>query len=203
MTSTLADELAEKGIENAATAERISDLLNAAIDQTRGVARGLFPARLEEKGLAFALEDLVGNASELFKVNCQFVAQNPPANLPNNTALHLYYIALEAVANAAKHGAPRNISITLTTANGRCSLCVQDDGMGFSQDGVAHAGMGLRIMQYRARVIGATLNLQSQPGSGTKVICAFIPASGGLSLPAEAPDKRRAGIQTEIISTQH
>ena len=201
LTSTLADDLAEKGSTDAVTAERISNLLNGAIDQTRGVARGLFPVRLEEKGLVFALEELAGNASELFKVNCQFVAENPPANLPNNTALHLYYIALEAVANAAKHAAPKNIYITLTGAVERCSLCVQDDGIGFNHAGSTHTGMGLRIMQYRARVIGATLNLQSQPGSGTKVACVFTPAPGGSSPPGETPDKPRAGTRIEPIST--
>jgi hypothetical protein len=57
--------------------------------------------------------------------------------------------------------------------------------------------MGLRILHYRARVIGATLNLHSQPGSGTTVTCLFLPVSrelprGGLprrqreeSVPAE------------------
>jgi signal transduction histidine kinase len=186
LSSTLAEELAEQGVADAAKAERISDLLNEVIDQTRGVARGLFPVRLEEKGLVFALEELAGNASELFKTHCRLVVDNPPSKLSNVTALHLYYVALEAVANAAKHASPRNIVLTLSAAGERCRLMVEDDGAGFVYPGGTHTGMGLRIMQYRARVIGAALNLQSQPGFGTKVVCAFGLTPAGASLSAGA-----------------
>jgi signal transduction histidine kinase len=199
LTSTLADDLLEQGVADGARAERISDLLNNAIDQTRGVARGLFPVRLEEKGLVFALEELAGNASELFKTNCRLVVENPPTTLPNVTALHLYYVALEAVANAAKHGCPKNIVITVTAGGERGRLAVEDDGVGFSHPGGTHTGMGLRIMQYRARVIGATLNVQSQPGSGTKVVCLFSLRPAGAPPPG-SPDKSRDGRPADKIS---
>src|SRR5436305_8499097 len=55
MSSTLADELEEKGAAESSQAEQISMLINDAINQTRGVARGLFPVRLEENGLFSAL----------------------------------------------------------------------------------------------------------------------------------------------------
>lgn len=202
LTSTLADELEEKGLPNAATAERISNLLNGAIDQTRSVARGLFPVRLKEKGLGFALEELAGNAEELFKTQCHFATEKPPGNLANNSALHLYYIALEAVSNAAKHGSPKNIHITLAAKGERGSLSVADDGTGFQLPGGAHTGMGLRIMQYRARVIGATLTIQSQPGSGTRVVCQFPLTSGDALPPANGPDKLRPVIQSETVSSK-
>jgi signal transduction histidine kinase len=202
LTSTLADELEEKGLPDAATAERISNLLNGAIDQTRSVARGLFPVRLKEKGLVFALEELAGNAEELFKTQCHFATENPPANLANNSALHLYYIALEAVSNAAKHGSPQNIHITLAVNGERGSLSVADDGVGFQHPSGTHSGMGLRIMQYRARVIGANLTIQSQPGAGTRVVCQFPLTSGDALPPVGGPDKLRLAVQSETISNK-
>ncbi|HWX21169.1 MAG TPA: PAS domain S-box protein [Candidatus Binatia bacterium] len=177
MTSTLADELEEKGVSQSAEAEKISTLLNEVIEQTRGVARGLFPVRLEERGLVVALEELAANASELFKINCRFVSETPPAVVENAIALHLYYIVLEAVANASKHGGAANVVISLEPMADRYLLTVRDDGTGFSTDGKTQTGMGLRIMHYRARVIAATLNLQSRPGSGTTVSCLFLPIS--------------------------
>ncbi|MDB6068010.1 MAG: sensor signal transduction histidine kinase [Pedosphaera sp.] len=180
MTASLADLLEEKGAVESSQAERISGLINAAINQTRGVARGLFPVRLEENGLVSALEELAANASELFKMQCRFSCDQPPGEVENEIGLHLYYIVLEAVANAAKHGKARNITITLEPAGDRYSLSVRDDGTGFLHSGSHHTGMGIRIMHYRARVIGATLSLQSRPGSGTHLVCLFLPVSHEL-----------------------
>lgn len=176
MSESLADVLEKSGSDKASEAERISVLLNNAITQTRGVARGLFPVRLEENGLASALEELAAGARELFKVNCQFRSQHPPTGVANEIALHLYYIALEAVSNAAKHGKAKNITITLEPVDNRYALAVDDDGSGFVPPEV-HSGMGIRIMHYRARVIGASLSLESRPGYGTHLTCLFFPDS--------------------------
>jgi PAS domain S-box-containing protein len=180
LTSTLAEELEEQGVTQSPQAQKISGMINEVIDQTRGVARGLFPVRLEEKGLVAALEELASNASEVFKIQCRFAAEGLPMTVENEIALHLYYIVLEALANAAKHSGGSNVDITLQPSGDRWLLTIQDDGAGFSLPGRNQEGMGLRILHYRARVIGATLNLQSQPGSGTSVSCLFLPVSREL-----------------------
>jgi len=55
-------------------------------------------------------------------------------------------------------------------------LTVQDNGSGFQSSGQSPSGMGIRIMRYRAKVVGATLDLQSQVGRGTQITCSFSPA---------------------------
>jgi PAS domain S-box-containing protein len=177
LTSTLAEELAEEGAASSAQAEKISGMINEVIDQTRGVARGLFPVQLDEKGLIAALDELAANASEVFKIRCHFSVEGPPLTVENEIALHVYYIVLEAVANAAKHSGASSVEISLQPAGDRWLLGVRDNGCGFSLPVANQDGMGLRILRYRARVIGATLNLQSQPGSGTTVTCLFLPVS--------------------------
>ncbi len=177
LTSTLAEELAEEGAGSSVQAEKISGMINEVIDQTRGVARGLFPVRLDEKGLVAALDELAANASEAFKIQCHFALDEPAPTVENEIALHLYYIVLEAVANAAKHSGATRVDITLQPAGDRWLLSIRDYGSGFSLPVLNQDGMGLRILHYRARVIGATLNLQSQPGSGTTVTCLFLPIS--------------------------
>jgi PAS domain S-box-containing protein len=175
LTETLADRLQEKGAAESAEVERINYLLNNTLLQTRGVARGLFPVRLEENGLVSALEELAANASQLFQLDCRFVCEHPPAFVENTIALHLYYIVQEAIANAAKHGKAKSVVITLDPVNDRFAIMIKDDGAGFSANGPRQTGMGLRIMDYRARVIGATLEVKSMPGAGTQLTCVFLP----------------------------
>jgi len=169
----LGEQLQEKGVAESAEAERVGGLVNEAINQTRSVARGLFPISLEENGLVSALEELAVNTSNLFKVRCQFSTEGQLPKVEDGAALHLYYIAQEAVLNAAKHGRADNISISLARANDRFTLAIRDDGSGFELSNRGFGGMGIRIMRYRARVIGATLDLKSQPGQGTQISCVF------------------------------
>ena len=87
--------------------------------------------------------------------------------------LHLYFIAQEALLNAVKHGKAANITVSLERRNNHFALGVQDDGIGFSLPGQSRTGMGVRIMRYRAGVIGASLDLKSEPGRGTHLVCEF------------------------------
>ena len=181
LVDVLGERLEEKGVPESADAEKIRHLLNEANTQARNVARGLFPVRLEEHGLVAALEELAAGVSARFKVHCEFVCASPPAAVDSEVALHLYFIAQEAVANAIKHGHAANVTLSLEPVGGRFRLVVQDDGTGFSLPVKRGASMGLRILHHRARVIGATLDLKSAPGSGTTVTCEFNPATRDAS----------------------
>jgi signal transduction histidine kinase len=87
---------------------------------------------------------------------------------------NLLLIAQEAVHNAIKHAKPKRIRITLAAVeNGeRFSLLVEDDGGGFvpgSQPGAGAGHFGMEGMRERAERLGGTLDLQSEPGAGTRV----------------------------------
>jgi signal transduction histidine kinase len=175
-THILARRLQSKDAAESAEAEGIGDSINESLVQTRGVARGLFPVRLEENGLVSALEELSANISSLFKVNCSFVSTTPTAAVEYNVALHVHYIAQEAAMNAARHSKAEKITIRLAEEQGRLVLSVEDDGSGFAPAHNPHnagGGMGIAIMRYRARVIGATLDLNTKAGQGTRVTCGF------------------------------
>lgn len=173
----LADQLQERKLPEFSEAERIAGLVNETMSQTRSVARGLFPVRLEEEGLVSALEEVVNNATRIFRVQCQFTCTGPEPRLETTAALHLYYIAQEAVLNAAKHGGASQISVTISRQQERFALTVADNGRGFEPGESNSGGMGIRIMRYRAQVIGATLDLKSRPGKGTQITCAFHTAT--------------------------
>lgn len=172
----LADQLQEKSAAESAEAERVGALVNETITKTRGVARGLFPVQLEENGLIWALEDLAANASNLFRIKCNLSYEEPFPEVENDVALHLFYIVQEAMLNAAKHGNAAHVNISLARQGERLVLTIQDDGSGFESPGSNYTGMGIRIMRYRARVIGATLDLTSRPGQGTQISCVFYSA---------------------------
>ena len=86
-------------------------------------------------------------------------------------AVHLFRIAQEAVSNATKHGHAKAVVVALESSDGIVSLRVSDDGIGFDPARSARRGMGLNIMRYRARMIGGTLEIQSNSPSGTVVVC--------------------------------
>ena len=88
-------------------------------------------------------------------------------------ATHLYHIAQEAVNNAIKHGNPRQVLIQLTEEDGRGTLLIKDDGKGIAENPVNTQGMGLHIMNYRAGVIGGTLEARRDTPRGTVVTCVF------------------------------
>lgn len=172
LIDVLADQLQEKSGPGAAEAARIGQLINEAIAQTRSVARGLFPVKLEESGLPSALEELADNNAALFKIDCRFICDSPPPEMENSVALHFYYIAQESVLNAIKHGKAAHVTISLAQSNGSHTLIVEDDGIGFNSPAVGQTtGMGIRIMRYRARVIGGTLDLKNRPDHGTQIKC--------------------------------
>jgi PAS domain S-box-containing protein len=177
LVDILGDRLQEKKAPEAAEAERIGNLINEANAQARSVARGLFPVRLEEHGLVLALEDLAASTSSRYQITCRFVCQAAPANVDSEVELHLYYIVQEALLNAVNHGKATTVIVTLAADKDRLKLTVQDDGTGFQVSGQSRSGMGIRIMRYRAKVIGAALDLQSQINHGTEITCVFNPSS--------------------------
>jgi PAS domain S-box-containing protein len=177
LVDILGDRLQEKKTPEAAEAERIGSLINETNAQARSVARGLFPVRLEEHGLVLALEELAASASSRYRITCRFVCETAPVKVDSEVELHLYYIVQEALSNAVNHGKASTVIVTLTAHEDQLKLTVQDDGTGFQLSGKNWSGMGIRIMRHRAKVIGATLDVQSQVGHGTQITCVFHPSS--------------------------
>ena len=175
LADILADRLAEDSRPEARDAHKITDLVKQANNQTRGVARGLFPVRLEENGLVSALEDLAENTSTYYQTRCDFSCPSAVTVRDHSAAQHLYFIAQEAVLNAAKHGKAKSIQVKIEPVGSHgCTLTVRDDGTGMPKPPSTGPGMGIRIMKYRARMIGATITVESSPGAGTEVVCQLV-----------------------------
>lgn len=153
-----------------ARADEVAAQLGEAIDQARGVARGLSSRTLEVHGLAAALDELAAHTARTFGIACRVAGDLDVEPAPVERA-HLHRIAREAVLNAAKHARATTIDIALARDGAQLVLSVRDDGVGIARDRAAarDAGLGLHMMDYRARAMGASLEIIA--GSGTTVTC--------------------------------
>ena len=170
VVNSLQQALASEQRPEAELANRISSLLDESITESRRVARGLYPVRLQSEGLAPALSELAASARERFKVHCLCQTGADDLQCDTTTATHLYRIAQEAVNNAVKHSGAGNIVLRLSSSPEGIDLEIKDDGKGIPEGRSRHSGMGLYIMDYRARSLGGELKI-ANVGGGTRVSC--------------------------------
>lgn len=174
LTQRLVGELAADHSSEAAAARKIHAGLHQTLSHVRAMSKGLVTVDVDAAGLMASLADLAARISELHGIPCRFECHRPVAITDNQTALHLYRVSQEAVANAVKHGCPRNIVIHLGVEEDVATLRVIDDGTGFATSARNGAGSGLRIMRYRAELIGAKLEITPAKPHGTIVTCSVV-----------------------------
>ncbi len=179
MSKVLQQGLARRSPARAAEATKIVQLVNEAINKTRELARGLLPVVSDADGLMSALARWALEVEDLFDVACAFHCPEPVLVADVNAATHLYLIAHEAVHNAIKHGKARCVTLSLTSAGGTGTLLIEDDGVGFGGACLDNTGLGLRIMNYRASMVGGALEVRPGEAGGVTVACRF-PADGGV-----------------------
>lgn len=168
----LAEDLKAGGYAQAEDAAAIEESLRQAVMEARDMARGIFPVQVDRIGLSAALRDLSVTTSRLTGINIE-VDDPGEVHLDSpETAMHLYRIAQEAVANAVRHAQATFVRIKIHLDEQFLSLIIEDDGCGLGGRGArASEGMGLRTMRYRAQVIGASLFMEPRLGGGTRIRC--------------------------------
>jgi signal transduction histidine kinase len=169
----LAAKLAEQSLPEAEDAAQIAELLSESIAQARAVARGLYLVPLEVGGLGSALEEFVMQVRARHRIPCQFVDQVAVPVVGETVVTNLFRIAQEAVNNAVKHAQAGRIAVTLSADAAQICLTVEDDGRGFQKASNETHGMGLHLMNYRARMTGAALHIEPRPTGGTMVSCSI------------------------------
>ena len=171
----LAKKLASKSPVEPALADRVVAMVEEAIELTRNMARTLHPIELGANGLVDALQNLAANTSKAFNVSCRLQHSGAVVLNDPRAGIHLYRIAQEAASNAIRHGRARHLVISLDATRESLMLAVTDDGTGLPADARTKKGMGLRIMNYRADMIGATFDIQNLPGGGARAVCILNP----------------------------
>ena len=165
----------QNNVELTDDTREIEVIVRHAVEQTREMARGLIPVTLQTSGLVDALHELTLYCQSMYGVPTQF--HGPVSNVPLSTSieLQLYHIAQEALNNAIKHSESEIIDVTMVYETTEVVLSVIDRGRGLEKRG--SKGLGLRIMEYRANMVGGHLTLVPTSGGGTTVLCR-VPNSG-------------------------
>ncbi len=150
----------------------VNERLKLIIENTRRMAQGLSPVDLEQGGLSTAMRRYCENISEMHGIECRYRCDPLFPPLRGATSLHLYRIAQEAASNAIRHSRCRALRIELARIDDQLALTVEDDGVGI-EDRAHAAGMGLSIMDYRAKALGGVLTCTPRRSGGTTVRCVF------------------------------
>ena len=167
----LIKNLSEKSIPEAADAREIFKLITEAKEHTRVLSRGLCPVDIGLGGITTAIKQIADNTEKVFGITCTFDCDSDIVIEDSTVETQLYYIAQEAVTNSIKHGKAENLNIELKKAGKKIHLRIRDDGIGIPEKIDLTRGLGMRIMFYRAGVIGASIDIYSNDERGTTVSC--------------------------------
>ena len=177
VAQVLREKLARRGAPEADDATKTVALIERGIELSHQLAKGLQPVDMQAGGLMEALEEFARATSSLFKISCKFECDSPVVIADLAVAENLYRIVQEATSNAIKHGRATTVVISLDDAEEGILLRIADNGSGLPQPVPSHSGMGLRIMDQRAKLIGGQVRFRSSGGGGTVVTCSLGQAS--------------------------
>jgi PAS domain S-box-containing protein len=168
---SLQDRLRSESHPQADAVGELCGLIREAQRQGRAMLKGLRPVEVDAHGLMAAIEDLATGTETWYGIPCSVRFDQPVQVEDTNIATQLFYIVREAVANAVRHAKAKHIEIRLDEKDEGILLQVRDNGVGITAALQAAEGMGLRIMRYRASLIGATVDLATAEAGGTVVTC--------------------------------
>lgn len=150
--------------------------LDETIEKVRRLSRALCPAILEDLGLAPALKYLVNEFSNHYEINHDFDLVDLDHLFPKEAQIIIYRIFQESLTNIAKHAQASKVHLAIRQAQGAILLEMEDDGQGFEATRILsrssrEKGLGLAALNERAKMLGGSLQINSQKGRGTRITC--------------------------------
>jgi two-component system sensor histidine kinase UhpB len=159
--------------------DEVAGRLKESLDDIRRIVRRLRPEALDDLGLVNAL---IALTSRITRQTETLIERRLRGELPPLSAeqeLVIYRIAQESLTNVVRHAEASTAQIALEPGDGRVTLTVSDDGRGMERGGEAIAS-GIEGMRERAMLVGASLEIDSRPGAGTRVRL-VVPVEAGES----------------------
>jgi len=161
----LENRVASRVPEEVANLREINRQMVEAMERTRALTHGLFPARLKTLNIREALAELSKQIQTRFPVEFALCFHGSMPQHGTDAILNIYRIAQEAASNAIRHGGATRIEIDLRRRGQVVEFTFKDNGAGYSKPGDG-AGIGMEIMRNRARMLGGELAVSSRPGQG-------------------------------------
>lgn len=159
------------------------------IEELRALIVELRPATLDQLGLVAALEDLAGRVASGAGIEVATDLSLSAGRLDPELETTVYRLVQEALNNVAKHSGAGAATLQVADRGGRLDVLVSDDGRGFDP-GAEHDGFGIAGMQERVALVGGELEIESRPGSGTRVVSS-VPIAGGRGSGVDEPPGER------------
>lgn len=169
----LTDRLKHSDTAEAKLARKLTEGLDHTFKSVQTIARGIFPTEIDDSNFALALESLADEVDQCPHVRCTSDCPHDDFVTSPGTATHLYRIAQEAVSNAVRHGKAEHIHLSLHIANSLLIMRIEDDGVGMATVRSGE-GLGLKIMHYRAALVGAHLQFIPRNPHGLIVLCSLV-----------------------------
>ena len=147
------------------------DNIDQVVNNVRRLSHDLSPLLLEDLGLSVALERLIREFCKHYNIEYS----NPETDLNNLFTLEsqttIYRIFQESLTNIGKHSQATRLTVSISRTDDRAVFLIQDNGKGFNpaQGRGQSRGMGLAAMKERVQMLGGTLSILSQEGTGTKI----------------------------------
>jgi signal transduction histidine kinase len=183
MMEGLAGRLTKKAPELSGELDELKAEVTAVMTRTRSMAHGLFSARLNHASLQGALRELARQIKARFGLAIQL---DLPRRLPRHNpeqVIHIYRIVQEAVGNSIRHGRATGIRIILRIPAKNVELRLEDNGSGFSTSKSRAEGVGLQSMEYRARILGGSLDFGNRKPAGAFVQLKYPLVADGCPCP--------------------
>ena len=172
LATAIAASLKKAGRPEAAELADLANLARQAVTNCRAIAHGLSPVTFADAGLIEVLQEMVALQRRSFDLNARCeVIQTAPLRLAPESIENLYRISQEAITNSRRHGRAKSIQVKLDIQPATVRLDVLDDGVGLASSPATSTGMGLKIMQVRAAIIGGRLSIGPGEHGGTLMSC--------------------------------
>lgn len=168
--SSLKQQLAQDLDATHARIDAIVDTVHEAITTTRRISTDLRPPILDNLGLLPAIEWQLEQFKQRTGMEVDLHITNDSTILGNTHTIAIFRILQEGLTNIIRHAGATRVSVAIAIDGQYIAMDIIDDGIGFSVDEHKTGGhYGLYSMQERARALGGTVDIISQPGEGTRL----------------------------------
>lgn len=150
----------------------LNELLGECIQDIRNLSKTLITEQIIHFGLAESIEREVQRIKKLKLLKIEFITEKQDIDISPKHGLILFRIVQESINNILKHSKAKNVSIHLHDNNETLHISISDNGKGFDTS-IIQDGSGLKNMELRAKLIHASLSIQSELNQGTQILITY------------------------------